>query len=115
MLFIDRAPHQLLFPRAAAVVHPGGAGTLAQALRAGKPMLLVPHAHDQPDNAARAMRLGVARTIRRHAYRGPRVARELEQMLNDEGLQRRASEIGAVVRSEGGAAAAAAEIDARAQ
>ena len=67
---IDRAPHQLLFPRAAAVVHPGGAGTLAQALRAGRPMLVVPHAHDQPDNAARATRLGVARTVRQHSYRG---------------------------------------------
>ena len=109
---IDRAPHQLLFPRAAAVVHPGGAGTLAQALRAGRPMLVVPHAHDQPDNAARVTRLGVARTLRQHRYRAPRVARELERMLNDKRLQARAEEVGALVRAEGGAPAAAAAIDA---
>ncbi len=109
---IDRAPHQLLFPRAAAVVHPAGAGTLAQALRAGRPMLVVPHAHDQPDNAARVTRLGVARTLRQHRYRAPRVARELERMLNDKRFQARAEEVGALVRAEGGAPAAAAAIDA---
>jgi UDP:flavonoid glycosyltransferase YjiC (YdhE family) len=112
---IDRAPHQLLFPRAAAIVHPAGAGTLAQALRAGRPMLVVPHAHDQPDNAVRVTRLGVARTLRQHRYRGARVARELERMLNDKGVQARAEELGAIVRGEGGAVAAAAAIDAIAQ
>ena len=109
---LDRAPHQLLFPRAAAVVHPAGAGTLAQALRAGRPMLVVPHAHDQPDNAARVTRLGVARTLRQHRYRGARVARELERMLNDKRIQARADDVGAIVRAEGGAVAAAAAIDA---
>jgi len=109
---VDRAPHQLLFPRAAAVVHPGGAGTLAQALRAGRPMLVVPHAHDQPDNAARVTRLGVARTVRQHRYRGARVARELEQMLSDRRIHARATDVGAIVRSEGGALAAAAALDA---
>jgi len=108
----DRAPHQLLFPRAAAVVHPAGAGTLAQALRAGRPMLVVPHAHDQPDNAARVTRLGVARTVRQQRYRGPSVARELEQMLGDARVHARAGEVGAIVRSEGGAVAAAAALDA---
>jgi len=112
VLVVDRAPHQLLFPRAAAVVHPGGAGTLAQALRAGRPMLVVPHAHDQPDNAARAERIGVARTVRQHRYRAPRVARELEQMLRDRHVHARAQEVGAIVRSEGGAVTAAAALDA---
>ena len=112
---VDRAPHQLLFPRATAVVHPGGAGTLAQALRAGHPMLVVPHAHDQPDNAARAARLGVGRTIRRQRYRAANVARELEQMLSDRRIHAQAEEVAAIVRSEGGAAAAAAAIDALAQ
>ena len=114
-MVVDRAPHQLLFPRAAAVVHSGGAGTLAQALRAGRPMLVVPHAHDQPDNAARAVRLGVARTVERHRYRGARVARELEQMLRDRRIGARAEEVGAIVCAEGGAVAAAAALDALVQ
>ena len=110
VMLVDRAPHQLLFPRAAAVVHQGGAGTLGQALRAGKPMLVVPHAYDQPDNASRVTRLGVARTLRPRSYRGVRVARELGRLLSDSALAARASEVATVVRAEGGARAAAAAI-----
>jgi len=108
---VDRAPHQSLFPRAAAVVHQGGAGTLAQTLRAGRPMLVVPHAHDQPDNASRVVKLGVATTVFPRAYRGRRVAHELERLLNDAAVAVRASEVAAIVRAEGGAAAAAAAIE----
>lgn len=111
VLVVDRAPHQSLLPRAAAVVHQGGAGTLAQTLRAGRPMLVVPHAHDQPDNAARVVKLGVARTLFPRAYRGRRVARELERLMNDTNVAVRASEVAAEVRAEGGAGAAAAAID----
>ena len=111
VLLVDRAPHQLLFPRAAAVVHQGGAGTLAQALRAGRPMLVVPHAHDQPDNAARVVRLGVARTVLPRRYRGARVARELERLLADSSVASRAAAVAGIVRGEGGADAAAAAIE----
>jgi rhamnosyltransferase subunit B len=111
VMLVDRAPHQLLFPRAAVVVHQGGAGTLAQALRAARPMLVVPHAHDQPDNALRVARLGVARTVLPGKYRGTRVAKELERLLSDRTFTARAAEVSALVRSEGGAAAAAAAID----
>jgi len=54
----------------------------------------------------------VARTVQRHRYRGARVARELEQMLSDRRIGARAEEVGAIVRSEGGAVAAAAALDA---
>ena len=111
-IVVDRAPHQLLFPHAAAVVHPGGAGTLGQALRSGKPMLVVPHAHDQPDNAARVTRLGVARTVNARTYRRDRVVKDLGRLLSDRSIAARASEVALTVRSEGGAAAAAAAISA---
>ncbi|MBJ3761783.1 glycosyltransferase family 1 protein [Maribius pontilimi] len=58
------APHAALFPHARAVLHHGGMGTLGQALHAGRPQLILPLGADQPDNAARAQRLGVARRIR---------------------------------------------------
>ena len=57
------APFDLLAPRAAAFVHHGGIGTSATVLAAGKPQLVVPFAFDQPDNAARLRRLGVAATV----------------------------------------------------
>ena len=112
VLLLDRAPHQLLFPRAAAVIHQGGAGTLAQALRAGRPMLVVPHAHDQPDNAFRVARMGVARIVRPRSYRARRVAHELVRLLADQTYRARATDVATTVRAEGGAASAAAAIDA---
>ena len=111
VMVIDRAPHQLLLPRASAVVHQAGAGTTGQALRAGRPMLVVPHGHDQPDNAFRVTNLGVARTASPGAYRERRVAHELGILLEHRSYQTCSSDIAAVVRGEGGADAAAAAID----
>jgi rhamnosyltransferase subunit B len=98
----DYAPFSELFPRAAAVVHAGGIGTTGLALRAGRPMLVVPFAHDQPDNAARLTRLGVARTLPPGRYRAPRVAAELHRLLDDPAYARRAAAVGAEVRREDG-------------
>jgi rhamnosyltransferase subunit B len=110
VLLVDRAPHQLLFPRAAAIVHQVGAGTLGQGLRSGKPMLLVPHGHDQFDNALRTVRIGVARSVFPKQYTAARVARELELLL-DARYRQRAEEVAAVVRQEGGAESAASAIE----
>ncbi len=102
----DYLPYAQIFPRAAAIVHQGGVGTTAQALRAGRPMLVVPFAHDQPDNAARVMRLGVARTLARGRYRAKRVARELAALLGDPAVAEKSAAIGAQVHAEHGVAAA---------
>jgi hypothetical protein len=59
----DHAPFSALFPRAAAIVHHGGIGTTGLAMRFGRPMLVMPCAWDQPDNAERAARLSISRTI----------------------------------------------------
>ncbi len=107
ILIVDRAPHQLLFPRAAAIVHQGGIGTTGQALRAGRPTLIVPHSHDQPDNAFRVTKLGVARTLFPSAYRAPRVARELDRLLRDINYATRAAQVATSVKQEDGAHSAA--------
>jgi UDP:flavonoid glycosyltransferase YjiC (YdhE family) len=111
VLLVDRAPHQLLFPRASAVVHQCGAGTTAQALRAGHPTLLVPHGHDQFDNARRVRKLGVARTVFPTEYRAERVARDLHALLTEPSYRERAAATAAVVREERGAEAAADVIE----
>ena len=98
-------PFSELLPRAAAVVHHGGIGSTAQALRAGVPQLVVPHAHDQPDNAWRVERLGVARTLRAGRYEAGRAAPLLAELLEGP-VSERAREVGERVRSEGGAAEA---------
>ncbi|MEM7711757.1 MAG: glycosyltransferase [Pseudomonadota bacterium] len=63
LLALPYAPHAALFPRAAAILHHGGIGTTAEAIRSGRPQLVVPVGGDQPDNAARLERLGLAATL----------------------------------------------------
>ena len=102
----DYAPYSALFPRAALVVHQGGVGTTAQCLQAGKPMLIMPYSHDQPDNARRMRRLKVARIIRRGAYVPVRVARQLRCMLEDPKYALRAEAVAHLLRHEDGIRAA---------
>ena len=108
---VGHAPHAALFPLAAAIVHHGGIGTLGQALRAGKPMLAVPWSHDQPDNARRALRLGVAAILSPRRYRAHRAAVAIERLLHDPAIAARATEIGAIVRGEDGVGAACEAIE----
>jgi MGT family glycosyltransferase len=99
----DYAPYGELLPRARCIVHQGGIGTTGQALRSGRPMLVVPHSHDQPDNGWRIDRLGVGRMLLRKHYKAERVAKELDALLNDPHYAQRAAEVGRLVRSEDGA------------
>ena len=105
------ASHARLFARAAALVHQGGAGTLHQALASGRPMLVVPHAHDQPDNARRVTALGVARTLYPSRYQEAALERELRTLLESSACRQRAAEVAAAVREEDGAARAADAIE----
>lgn len=105
-LAVEYAPHGAVFRRAAAVVHQGGIGTTGQALRAGVPMLCHPYGFDQPDNAARVVRLGIARSLPRGRYKADRVARELRGLLGDVTLLQRAEAIGRQVDAEEGVATA---------
>lgn len=85
----DYLPFSRIFPRCAAVVHHGGIGTVAQALAAGIPQLVVPFAHDQPDNACRVRRLGAGDYIVGSRY-GPAAAeRRLGRLLDSSSLRER--------------------------
>jgi UDP:flavonoid glycosyltransferase YjiC (YdhE family) len=110
VLAIDEAPHGRLMPRACAIVHHGGAGTLAQALRSGRPAVIVPFGHDQADNAYLAARIGTARVLRRGRADPARLARALEAVLAQEVVDA-AERIGARVRAEDGATAAAEHVE----
>jgi UDP:flavonoid glycosyltransferase YjiC (YdhE family) len=99
------APYSRLFPRASVIIHQGGVGTTAQALNSGKPMLVMPYSHDQPDNARRVRRLGVARVIRRSRYTAELAARKIT-LLENARLRRRAARIGEQLHREDGLKAA---------
>jgi rhamnosyltransferase subunit B len=103
----DYLPYSLVMPRCAAVVHQGGIGTTSEALRAGKPMVIVPWSYDQPDNAERARKLGVSRTLARSRYNAERIGRELRAVLDDrQGYGRRAATMGDRISAENGIASA---------
>jgi len=105
------APHSEVMPRACASVIHGGIGTTAQALRAGRPFAVVPFAHDQFDNAARAFRLGVSRSLRRSMVGPDSMERVLRTLLEDPGYAARARELGRHLAAEDGAVAAAVALE----
>jgi len=106
ILSVSYAPHSYLFPRASVIVHSGGIGTCAWAMRAGRPMLVVPFAYDQPDNALRLARLGVARTVGNKSYTARRAATEIALLLKESRYRTNAERISRIVESENGAVAA---------
>lgn len=103
----EYAPFSVVFPKALAIVHSGGVGTTAQGLRAGRPVVVVPHAHDQFDNAMRATRLGTGRWLSRSRYNVENITRELRELLKLPDYFEMAAEIGKKIEMENGASAAA--------
>ena len=99
---LDYVPYSLIFPRACAIVHQGGIGTTAQALIAGRPTVVVPYSHDQPDNAARLERLGTSRTIGRKDYNTKTAIKALLELLNNPHYSEKAMAIGRIIQAEQG-------------
>jgi UDP:flavonoid glycosyltransferase YjiC (YdhE family) len=108
---VDYAPYSKLFPEAAAIVHQGGIGTTGQALQAGKPSLVAPFAHDQPDNARRLERLGISQTLpfKRCSVRG--MARALQVLTEKKSFSAHDAMVGKKVYTEDGVADACVAIE----
>lgn len=77
----EQAPHSLLFPESLCIVHHGGIGTTAEALRAGKAQIVVPFFGDQPDHGARVERLGLGLAIKLSAYNERRAVAALQELI----------------------------------
>lgn len=111
IIAVNYVPYSQLLSRASAIVHQGGVGTTAQALRAGRPTLVTPYSVDQPDNAARVERLGTSRTVSRKQYTAKRVAKQLDELLGNPNYAARAVEIGAIIQAENGVTVACDAIE----
>jgi UDP:flavonoid glycosyltransferase YjiC (YdhE family) len=111
IIAVNYAPYSQIFSRASVVVHQGGIGTTAQALRAGCPTLIVPYSHDQPDNAARVERLGTSRTLSRKQYSTPQIVKELSELFANPNYAARAREIGHLIQTEDGVGVACDAIE----
>lgn len=102
ILAVPYASYSEIFPCASAVVHQGGSGTTGQALRSGRPMLVVPFGWDQPDNGARVERLGVGLCMPRKAYSARNAATALDRLLQESRFSARATKVGFQVSAENG-------------
>lgn len=93
VLTLPYAPYSQVFPHAAAIVHQGGSGTTGQALRSGRPQLVVPYGWDQPDNGKRLERLGVGLCLARADYSVETATAALSRLLTEPGFAVRAAEV----------------------
>lgn len=103
VFLLDYAPHTWLFPRMAAVVHHGGAGTTAAGLRAGIPSVIVPMIADQPFWGRRIYELGAGTTpIPHNKLTVEKLAEAIRSATHNSLMRQRAAELGAKIASEDG-------------
>jgi UDP:flavonoid glycosyltransferase YjiC (YdhE family) len=101
------APFSSVFRRALVGVHHGGVGTTAQALAAGRPMLVTPMAHDQFDNAARVSRLGVGEGLPFAQVTAQSLVAALAPLAHEPRYAAAAASLGPRIAAEDGALRAA--------
>ncbi|MGV4926739.1 glycosyltransferase (plasmid) [Streptomyces sp. BHT-5-2] len=95
VFFSDEVPHDRLFPHMAAIVHHGGAGTTASALRSGRPQVICPFTFDQPFWAGRMHALGLASApLPQYDLTEDRLAAALRLAVSDSQLAEKAEQFG---------------------
>jgi sterol 3beta-glucosyltransferase len=103
VLVIDAAPHSWLFPRMAAVVHHGGAGTTAEGLRAGAPSVILPFMMDQPFWGRRVRALGVGPDpIPHKKLTADGLAHAIHAAVTQPEIKESAARLGRAIRDEDG-------------
>lgn len=115
VFMLDAAPHEALFPRMAAVVHHGGAGTTAAGLRAGCPTVVCPFAVDQPFWGARVQALGAGPApIPQRRLDPARLGGAIRAAVHDPAMRDAARRLSSAIRAEDGVGTAIARIEATA-
>jgi sterol 3beta-glucosyltransferase len=105
VFIVDSISHSWLFPRMAAVVHHGGAGTTAAGLRAGVPTIIIPFFGDQPFWGRRVAELGVGtEPIPRKQLTAKKLAAAIHRVVTDRSMRQNAANLGSKIRAENGIA-----------
>lgn len=112
IFLLDGAPHHWLFPRMAGVIHHGGAGTTAAALRAGVPQAVVSHIADQVYYGRRVHELGVAaKPLPRAKLDAKKLAQTIQTITQSPSIQTQATMVGEQIRQEDGVQKAVATFE----
>jgi UDP:flavonoid glycosyltransferase YjiC (YdhE family) len=112
VFMVGSIPHSWLFPKMAAVVHHGGAGTTGAGLRAGIPSVITPFFGDQPFWGHRVYALGVGpEPIPRKRLTVENLAGAIQRAVSDMAIREKASRLGERIRAEDGIARAVAIIE----
>jgi UDP:flavonoid glycosyltransferase YjiC (YdhE family) len=103
VLYLQQAEHHLVFPRCAAVVHHGGAGTSHAASRAGRPSIVVEHVTDQAFWGGVLQRAGIAPAVlHRRKVTAAILARTIRSVLGSSAMHERARVVGDRMQQEDG-------------
>lgn len=102
ILITSYLPYNQIFPKSLIVVNQGGIGTVAQVMKAGKPMLGIPFSHDQPDNTARIKRAGMGEVIFKQNLTKARLQNGILSILNNQQYFDNAEQIGKEINLENG-------------
>ena len=100
VLTLPYVPYSHVFPKASLIIHQGGSGTTGEALRAGRPMLVVPYGWDQPDNGHRIERLGAGLHLPRSRYTLGTATAAVRQILDDPRFSATSAELASHIRGE---------------
>ena len=100
VLALPYVPYSHVFPKASVIIHQGGSGTTGEALRAGRPMLVVPYGWDQPDNAYRIERLGAGIHLPRSRYTVETATAAVRRLLDNPRFSAISAELGSHIRAE---------------
>jgi sterol 3beta-glucosyltransferase len=113
VLVIESAPHRWLFPRVAAVVHHGGAGTTAAGLLAARPAVVCPFQGDQYFWGAAVHRAGAGpQPLPAKKLAASPLASAIRTALDDSAMQARTAELSQRIAQEDGATRACEQIEA---
>jgi sterol 3beta-glucosyltransferase len=111
-IVVKRAPHNWLFPRVAAAVHHGGAGTTAAGLAAARPTIICPFQGDQHFWGAAVHQAGAGpQPLSANKLTAPRLASAIRTAINDSTMRARAAELSQRIAQEDGATRASAQIE----
>jgi UDP:flavonoid glycosyltransferase YjiC (YdhE family) len=107
IFFADNIPHAWLFPRMAAIVHHGGAGTTSAALRAGVPSIITPFGGDQSAWADLVVKLGVGlRAPSIKQLTAEKLSEAIQTAMSDSTMRASSAVLGEKIRAENGIARA---------